>query len=70
MRRTGSVSRILSVWGLATMVPLLALYWRRLHDTNRSGAFFFLSLIPLVGGIIVLVLVLLPEDAAGARFDR
>ena len=58
------------IWGLAVLVPGLALTWRRLHDTNRSGAFYFLGLIPLVGGIIVLVFVLLPPNPEGARFDK
>jgi uncharacterized membrane protein YhaH (DUF805 family) len=58
------------LWALATIVPWLALAWRRLHDTNRSGGFYFLGLIPLVGGIILLVFFLLPSDPAGARFDR
>jgi uncharacterized membrane protein YhaH (DUF805 family) len=58
-----------SIWFLATIVPWLALVWRRFHDTNRSGAFYFLSLIPFVGGIIVLVMLALPSDPAGARFD-
>jgi uncharacterized membrane protein YhaH (DUF805 family) len=57
------------VWALAVLVPGLALTWRRLHDTNRSGAFFFLALIPFVGGIILLVFTVLPSDPAGARFD-
>ena len=56
--------------GLATRVPLLALYWRRLHDTNRSGALFFLAFIPFVGAIILLVFMVLPSEIAGARFDR
>ncbi|WP_306895831.1 DUF805 domain-containing protein [Agromyces albus] len=43
--------------------------WRRLHDTNRSGAFFFLAFIPFVGSIILLVFMLMPSDPAGARFD-
>jgi len=59
-----------SVWGLAVIIPTLALIWRRLHDTNRSGAFFFLVFIPLIGGIILLIFVLLPSDPAGARFDQ
>ncbi|KQQ94319.1 hypothetical protein ASF62_09355 [Leifsonia sp. Leaf325] len=58
------------VWGLAVLVPTLAISWRRLHDTNRSGGFWFLGLIPLVGGIIVLVFFILESDPAGARFDR
>lgn len=34
----GDVFRILSgLWGLAILLPTIALLWRRLHDTNRSG---------------------------------
>jgi uncharacterized membrane protein YhaH (DUF805 family) len=58
-----------SAWGLAVIIPTLALIWRRLHDTNRPGGWFFLVFIPLIGGIILLVFVLLPSDPAGARFD-
>ncbi|WP_158865240.1 DUF805 domain-containing protein [Leifsonia sp. AG29] len=61
---------LIVVWGLGTIVPHLALTWRRLHDANLAGPFFFLGLIPFVGGIIVLVLVLLPSKPEGARFDR
>jgi uncharacterized membrane protein YhaH (DUF805 family) len=57
------------IWLAATLVPWFALVWRRFHDTNRSGAFYFLALIPFVGGIIVLVMLALPSDPAGARFD-
>ena len=60
---------LFAIWGLAVLVPSLALIWRRLHDTNRSGAFYFLALIPFVGGIILLVFTLLESDPAGARFD-
>ncbi|WP_394553857.1 DUF805 domain-containing protein [Agromyces sp. MMS24-JH15] len=58
------------LWALAILIPTLAVTWRRLHDTNRSGGFFFLALIPFVGPIIVLIFTLLPTDPAGARFDR
>jgi uncharacterized membrane protein YhaH (DUF805 family) len=58
------------IWGLATFIPWLAIIWRRLHDTNRSGGFFFLSLIPFVGWIIVLILYALESKPEGARFDR
>lgn len=36
-------------------LPSLAVTIRRLHDTSRSGWWFFLSLIPLIGSIILLV---------------
>ena len=58
------------VWGLGTLVPNLALTWRRLHDADLAGPFFLLGLIPVVGGLIVLAFVLLPSKPEGARFDR
>jgi uncharacterized membrane protein YhaH (DUF805 family) len=58
------------IWGIAVIVPGLGLIWRRLHDTNRSGASYFLGLIPIVGPVIVLVFFLSPQNPEGARFDR
>ncbi|ROR82602.1 Uncharacterized membrane protein YhaH, DUF805 family [Plantibacter flavus] len=56
------------IW-LATIVPNLALAWRRLHDANFPGPFYFLSLIPSIGGLILFVLFLLPSKPEGQRFD-
>lgn len=61
---------LILVWSLGTIVPHLAIIWRRLHDANLAGPFFFLGFIPIVGGIIVLVLTILPSKPEGARFDR
>ncbi|WP_051232603.1 DUF805 domain-containing protein [Acidipropionibacterium thoenii] len=58
-------------YALATIVPSYAIVWRRLHDTDRSGGFYFLSLIPYVGGIIVIVLLALPSvPTAWQRWDH
>lgn len=43
------------VWSLAVLIPGLALAVRRLHDTGRSGWFYLLSVIPLVGWILMIV---------------
>lgn len=40
---------------LGLFLPGLAVTVRRLHDTSRSGAWIFTSLVPLVGGIVLLV---------------
>jgi uncharacterized membrane protein YhaH (DUF805 family) len=40
---------------LALLLPTLAVLVRRLHDTSRSGWWYFISLVPLVGGIFLLV---------------
>ncbi|MFD3972876.1 DUF805 domain-containing protein [Streptomyces cyaneofuscatus] len=45
------------IYVLATFVPSLAVLVRRLHDTGRSGWWFFIAFVPVVGGIILLVFV-------------
>jgi len=47
---------------LAVIIPGLAVTVRRLHDTGKSGWMILLCLIPIVGGIIVLVFTLLDSD--------
>lgn len=58
-----------SILFLATIVPSIAVAWRRLHDANFPGPLFFLNFIPSVGSIIVLVLMLMPPKPEGQRFD-
>ncbi len=49
--------RILStLFSLATIIPSLGLVVRRLHDVGKSGWFFFIVLIPVIGAIWLLVL--------------
>lgn len=40
---------------LALLVPGLAVCWRRLHDIGKSGAWYFIVLIPIVGAIMLIV---------------
>ena len=47
---------IFAVYALDTFIPGLAVIVRRLHDVNKSGWFYFISLIPLIGGIWLLIL--------------
>ena len=42
---------------LALILPTLAVTIRRLHDTTRSGWWYFISFVPLVGGLVILVFV-------------
>ncbi|SFI41464.1 DUF805 domain-containing protein [Jannaschia pohangensis] len=46
----------------------LAVAIRRLHDTDRSGWWVWITLIPLVGFIILLVLLILPGDTTRNSF--
>ena len=45
---------IAALWSLAVLLPGLGLCWRRLHDIGKSGASYFLGLIPLAGPFIIL----------------
>ena len=47
-------SLFLYLWYIGVFLPRLGVCWRRLHDTGRSGAWYFLNLIPLVGQIILI----------------
>jgi uncharacterized membrane protein YhaH (DUF805 family) len=40
---------------LVLLLPNIAVQARRLHDTDRSGWFMLLALIPIVGAIILLI---------------
>jgi uncharacterized membrane protein YhaH (DUF805 family) len=44
-----------SLWSLAVLLPSLAVGVRRLHDTDRSGWWWLIALIPLVGWIVLIV---------------
>jgi uncharacterized membrane protein YhaH (DUF805 family) len=43
------------LFGLAILLPSLAVTVRRLHDLDRTGWWIFLSLIPIIGWIILLI---------------
>ena len=47
---------IYMLYMLAVLIPGIAVFVRRMHDIGKSGWWFFISLIPLIGGIWLLVL--------------
>ncbi|QHI38716.1 Inner membrane protein YhaI [Kordia antarctica] len=47
---------ILFIYVIGVFIPNLAVVVRRLHDTGNSGWMYFISLIPLIGTIWLLVL--------------
>ncbi len=50
-----ALTGLASLYSLATLIPGLAVAWRRLHDIGKSGGYWFFILIPLAGPIILLV---------------
>ncbi|MER7929618.1 MULTISPECIES: DUF805 domain-containing protein [unclassified Streptomyces] len=53
---------------LAILLPGLGVTVRRLHDTGRSGGWIFISLIPLVGGIILLVFTVTDSQSGANQY--
>jgi uncharacterized membrane protein YhaH (DUF805 family) len=43
------------IYSLAVLVPSLAVGCRRLHDTDRSGWWQLIAVIPLIGAIVLIV---------------
>ena len=55
---------------LATIVPSIAVTVRRLHDTDRSGWWFLISFVPLVGALVLLVFMVLDSTPGANRFGE
>ena len=53
---------------LGFIIPLIAVTIRRLHDTDRSGWWFLLGLIP-IANIVLLVFLCLDSTPGENRFD-
>lgn len=53
---------------LANLVPALSAGFRRLHDTNRSAWWLLISLIPFIGGLVLLVFYVLPGTPGPNKF--
>ncbi|WP_341228567.1 DUF805 domain-containing protein [uncultured Arcticibacterium sp.] len=53
---------LLLVYVFGAMIPNIAVLVRRLHDVGKSGWFYFISLIPLVGPIWMIVLLCTDSD--------
>ena len=51
------------IYGLAVLIPSIAVSVRRFHDTGRRGWYCFLWLIPIIGWIINLVISALDSEA-------
>jgi uncharacterized membrane protein YhaH (DUF805 family) len=55
-----------SIYGLAVLLPGLAVVIRRLHDVGKSGWWYLIILIPFIGAIWLLVL-MVTDSQAGAN---
>jgi len=51
---------VYAIWILVLFIPSLSIMVRRLHDTGRSGWWVLISFLPIIGGIWLLILLVLP----------
>jgi len=64
---TQTIGYIQSLYSLAVLIPSIAVSIRRLHDTDRSGWWLLLGVIPIVNfiGIFVLLFFYVQDSQAG-----
>lgn len=59
-----------SIYTLVVLLPGLAVCVRRLHDIGKSGWWYFICLIPVVGSIWLVVLFCLDSDGYNKYGDN
>ncbi len=63
-----NIGYLSTLYYVAVIVPYLAVIFRRLHDTDRSGWWILIAFIPLVGIIVLLVFLILKGNEGDNRF--
>ncbi|CAN5228616.1 DUF805 domain-containing protein [soil metagenome] len=53
-----------AIFGLASLIPSIAVSVRRLHDTGKSGWLYLLWFVPIIGWILLLIWYCEKGDAA------
>ena len=61
---------VLLLFYLAILIPSIAVAIRRLHDTNRSGWWLLIALIPFIGALVLLVFYVLPGTVGPNKFGE
>lgn len=57
-----------ALYSLLVLIPSIAVSVRRLHDTNRSGWWVVISLIPIIGVLVLFVFTCLDSQPGTNRF--
>ena len=55
------VEVLISVYSIATLIPTLSIAVRRLRDAGKGWGWLFITLIPLVGWIIFIIMMCKPS---------
>jgi len=65
---TSGVGLLSGIYGLAVIIPSIAVGVRRLHDIDRTGWWLLIAFIPLIGVLVLLVFALLPGTAGDNKY--
>ena len=52
-----------ALYALFVIIPSISVLVRRLHDTGKSGWYYFIQFIPIIGGIWLLILLFTEGDS-------
>ncbi|MEC5398646.1 DUF805 domain-containing protein [Uliginosibacterium sp. H1] len=66
--KVGDIGILGGIYNLAVLLPSLGVGARRLHDSNHSGWWLLLCLVPIVGAIALLVFFVLDSTPGSNRF--
>ncbi|WP_020469021.1 DUF805 domain-containing protein [Zavarzinella formosa] len=66
--QSGSIGVFGTIYSLAVFLPGIGVLIRRLHDTDRSGWFWFIVLIPCIGPILLLVWLATDGDVGDNKY--
>lgn len=61
---------MVKIFYLIMLVPNLSVSVRRLHDIGKSGWYMFLSLIPLIGVLILLIWSLMDSEPGENQYGK
>jgi uncharacterized membrane protein YhaH (DUF805 family) len=61
---------VLGLFFIASIIPSIAVEVRRLHDVGKSGWWYWIALVPIVGGIWLLVLLLTDSERGDNEYGR
>jgi uncharacterized membrane protein YhaH (DUF805 family) len=59
---------VIILYALATFIPGLAVTVRRFHDQEKSGWMVLLALVPLIGGLILIVFMCMEGTRGSNRY--
>lgn len=64
----GIVGLICAVILIVSIIPSIAILVRRLHDSEKSGLWYFIILIPYIGALIIFIFTLLPSKIEDNKY--